>query len=175
MKEIFWLVGLVACSFLSCDTTDGFGPEWMNHEVLGVQPLYSDANLSREITKELIREQENNTNSVQLGDLRITQELGAGVHVGGLDFTPLYFIDIPGNYTVQVENDLLVVDNYNDLVTLQVDQDSFQIISRNADAISFSNHPEVRNIYFECISANHPKIFGWDNVLLDRPNCFREF
>lgn len=169
---------LIICITLlaGCERSEGFGQQWTEGEVLGVRPIFSETNLDRSITMEPPRNEVNIIDYRRSSVFSIMLELGEGLHIVGPDahgdIRPLYFLNIPGNYTVDIQDESVIVDNYNDLVTIQVDTNSFQILDRQEDVIEYSNFPTIPNLYFNCIENDHSKIYGWENIMLDRPNCF---
>ncbi len=88
------------------------------------------------------------------------------------------FIRILGNGGMAVRDGFLYVDNYTDLVTLDIhDINNIHEVGRVEDYYdpeSLFNYPEFYHGYFECVEPDKGVILGWEAAVLENPDCYRE-
>ena len=86
------------------------------------------------------------------------------------------FIDIPGNRDISIKGNRMYVDNFQDLVVLDItDIHNVSVVSRLEGRYEFGDgdYPENYRGYFECVDANRGKIIGWTTATIDNPKCWR--
>ncbi|MGB0862585.1 MAG: hypothetical protein ACPGXZ_06680 [Saprospiraceae bacterium] len=107
-------------------------------------------------------------------------DLQKGIHV--VDNTDpanpvkVAFWDIPGNKDISIKGDFLYVDNYEDLVCIDIsDMQNIQEVSRveNLYTQGEGNYPENYNGHFECVDATKGTVIGWFLTELKNPKCSR--
>ena len=126
------------------------------------------------------------------GDYLFIGELGLGIHVFD-NSTPtnpfaLAFLSIPASTDYFVKNDVLIVDNGNDLVSLKIDaldklkkkektivelKRSLLTNKRTAEVFVYPNYPIQQNVYFECPDKEHFVVAWEKGDFLNVSNCYR--
>jgi hypothetical protein len=126
------------------------------------------------------------------GDYLFIGEFGLGIHVFDNTFPtnplPLVFLSIPASTDYFVKNDVLIVDNGNDLVSLTIDaldklkkkektivelNRSLLINKRTSEVFVYPNYPIQQNVYFECPDKEHFVIAWEKGDFLNVSNCYR--
>lgn len=126
------------------------------------------------------------------GDYLFISEWGLGIHV--FDNTmptnpiPLAFLSIPASTDYFVKNDVLIVDNGNDLVSLKIDaldklkkkektiaelKRSLLTNKRTSEVFVYPNNPIQQNVYFECPVKEHFVVAWEKGDFLNVSNCYR--
>jgi len=126
------------------------------------------------------------------GDYLFIGEFGLGIHV--LDNTfptiplPLAFLSIPASTDYFVKNDVLIVDNGNDLVSMAIDSldklrkkektivelnRSLLVNKRTSKVFVYPNYPIQQNVYFECPDKEHFVVAWEKGDFLNVSNCYR--
>ena len=126
------------------------------------------------------------------GDYLFIGELGLGIHVydNTMPSNPvaLAFLSIPASTDYFVKNDVLIVDNGNDLVSLKIDaldklkkkektivelKRSLLTNKRTAEVFVYPNYPIQQNVYFECPDKEHFVVAWEKGDFLNVSNCYR--
>ncbi|MDD3877862.1 MAG: hypothetical protein PHT69_14670 [Bacteroidales bacterium] len=165
---------VVLLSFFSCTDksenviVDGYKPVYISKSI-----LYS---ISSSTPLPII-----NPGKIYLyGAMVFINERGRGVHVinNSNPYSPLNirFINIPGNYDIAINGNMLYADNATDLVTLDISNlDDIQIVSRipNIYEPYKQMYPDFYNGYFECVDTSLGYVIAWEKSQLTNPKCFR--
>lgn len=126
------------------------------------------------------------------GDYLFIGELGLGIHVydNTMPSNPvaLAFLSIPASTDFFVKNDVLIVDNGNDLVSLKIDaldklkkkektivelKRSLLTNKRTSEVFVYPNYPIQQNVYFECPDKEHFVVAWEKGDFLNVSNCYR--
>lgn len=126
------------------------------------------------------------------GDYLFIGEWGLGIHVfdNTIPTKPiaLAFLSIPASTDYFVKNDVLIVDNGNDLVSLKIDaldklkkkentfadlKRSLLINKRTAEVFVYPNYPIQQNVYFQCPDKEHFVVAWEKGDFLNVSNCYR--
>ncbi len=86
------------------------------------------------------------------------------------------FIEIPGNQDISIKGDRMYVDNFKDLVVLDI-TDIYNVseVSRVTGLYEFGDgdYPESYSGYFECVDENKGQVIGWATATINNPKCWR--
>lgn len=126
------------------------------------------------------------------GDYLFIGEWGLGIHVfdNTMPANPvaLAFLSIPASTDYFVKNDVLIVDNGNDLVSLKIDaldklknkertiaelKRSLILNKRTSEVFVYPNYPIQQNVYFECPVKEHFVVAWEKGDYLNVSNCYR--
>nr|WP_299420194.1 hypothetical protein [uncultured Emticicia sp.] len=126
------------------------------------------------------------------GDYLFIGEWGLGIHVfdNTIPTKPvaLAFLSIPASTDYFVKNDVLIVDNGNDLVSLKIDaldklkkkentfadlKRSLLINKRTAEVFVYPNYPIQQNVYFQCPVKEHFVVAWEKGEFSNIANCYR--
>jgi hypothetical protein len=86
------------------------------------------------------------------------------------------FITIPGNRDISIKGNRMYVDNFKDLVVLDItDIHNVSEVSRVAGLYEFGDgtYPESYRGYFECVDETKGQVIGWATATIDSPKCWR--
>ncbi len=86
------------------------------------------------------------------------------------------FLSIPGAQDVAIKGNYLYVDNYTDLVTLNVaDPNNVKVVSRQENVFpAMTIYPPYTNIRFICPDPKKGVIVGWESIEdTEEARCFR--
>ena len=176
MKKIFPTLLLVAGILFLQGCLEGETPEEL--VVQGMQPIYysgDDINAISALPPQPI---------TRLGKIYhkepyiFMNDLQKGIHV--VDNTDptnpvkVGFWEIPGNKDISIKGDFLYVDNFQDLVCIDIsDMQNIQEVSRvkNLYTQGEGNYPENYSGYFECVDDSKGKVLGWSMTELKNPKC----
>jgi hypothetical protein len=178
MKKIFPTLLLLGCVFFlqSCLESDA------SEELIvdGMQPIYysgDDINAISALPPQPI---------TRLGKIYHKEsyiymnDLQKGIHV--VDNTDptnpvkVAFWEIPGNKDISIKGNYLYVDNFQDLVCIDIsDMQNIQEVSRmkNLYTQGEGDYPENYTGYFECVDESKGKVIGWSMTELKDPKCSR--
>ena len=107
-------------------------------------------------------------------------DFGSGVHI--IDNSDpskpnkLGFISIPGVNDVAVKDEVLLADNFTDLVAIDIsDLSNIKLTNRVKNIYPVQNqyYPEFATGYFECTDASKGYILKWEKAKLKSPKCYR--
>jgi hypothetical protein len=146
----------------------------------GYRPIYLSRQETTRITSGPARPLRQTGKIYTFGRWVLVNELQQGIHV--IDNADprrperVGFIAIPGNVDMAVKGSQLYVDNYTDLVTLDIsDLNNVRVVSRLENVLPQGNlpFPNENNIVFECPDPAKGVVGGWEKVLLTNPRCRR--
>ena len=174
MKKTLLMILSVFSFFSSCVL-----PESEKEEV-GLKPIYTSE--ADAFTIAVQGEQ----NMVSPGKIYIynnylfVNEKGKGIHVinNANPSAPnkFAFISIPGNYDLAVSGNVMYVDNFTDIVALNIsDVNNITVLKRIEDVIKATNYmsPENYTGYFECVDSTKGYVIGWEEANLVNPKCYK--
>jgi hypothetical protein len=105
-------------------------------------------------------------------------DIAKGVHVincsDKMHPAKVLFIEIPGVTEIAIKDNILLANNYNDLVSISMDSNNnAHVLSRLKDVYKNNNDvlPSVANTYFECLDKTKGIVVGWKKVTLTNPRC----
>ena len=105
---------------------------------------------------------------------------GTGVHIidnsDPVNPVKLAFISIPGVRDVVVKNNILLADNFTDLISLDVsDVANIQFKKRLQDIYPMENqlYPDFATGSFECADTSYGYVLTWERATLKNPKCYR--
>ncbi len=107
-------------------------------------------------------------------------EKGKGVHIVN-NTNPenpekLAFIHVPGNNDIAVRAHILFVDNFTDLVSIDIhDLSNIKVVNRIKDAfpIDLQMYPPNYSGYFECVDTTKGYVEKWIKAELKNPKCHK--
>lgn len=174
LKAVFALTCLMA---FGCDFKDG--PDVNVGEVVGLRPIYSNAADMKKIEMLPPRQLENPGKIYAKGSWLLINEMAEGLHVidNSNPRSPklVAFISIPGNIDMAVKGNTLYVDNYTDLVAIDIsDLNNIKVTERIENAFANQHRfPLQTNVYFECVNDSKGLVVGWEEATLTNPECYR--
>jgi hypothetical protein len=166
---IFTIVSLL----VACD------PNANKHSVEGFSPLYLPLNQVSVIEVLNPKPTEKAGKIFQLGNsITFQTDLNKGIHVIDCSNTSqpqkVKFIAIPGVSEIAVKGNILIANNYRDLVSIDVSNlNSIHVVGRVKDVYKANDEtlPTERNVFFECIDDSKGIVIGWEKKTLDNPKC----
>ncbi|MEM9885294.1 MAG: hypothetical protein AAF849_05320 [Bacteroidota bacterium] len=171
---IFLFFTLFACELVDIGDVQPSGTE------VGVRPIYADAENWNEIIV-LPPQPIGNLGKIYYYDPYIfVNERLKGIHV--IDNSdpsnpiPLLFIQVFGSEDIAVKDDILYVDNYTDLVAIDIsDFDNITEVSRVKDLYSKDSkaYPEGYSGFFECVDESKGIVIGWEEAAISSAECIR--
>ena len=154
--------------------------ETLPSEVVGLRPIYIDEQLA-----EVIEATEPQP-IVRLGKIYYKDETiyvnesNLGVHVidNSDPAAPVKtkFLKIPGCHDIAIKGNILYADNVGDLVAIDIsDLDYPKVVKRLSGLQDFSSQgfPEFYEGWFECVDEGRGIVVGWEETILDNPQCWR--
>ncbi len=174
MRQAFLIIALF--TLFACDT---YVPSFPNGAVEGLKPVYEQEEetlISKSNSRTLIRPGK----IYSYGNLLLISEVDAGIHV--INNTDpknpinLFFITIPGNSDMAVSGDYLYANTISDLIVLKLQDDGFELVNRiNKFFMEPSDeiYPPFFDVYYECIDPAKGKVIGWENAILEAPECYK--
>ncbi len=164
--------------FSSCDALTETEPE-IPEQVEGLRPVYFEGNPT-EINFMPPQSISRLGKIYYKAPYIFMNDVLKGIHI--LDNTDpanpqkIGFINIPGNRDISIKGNYMYVDNYKDLVCLDIsDYNNLREVSRveglyDAD---YSIFPDNYTGYFECVDPNKGNIVSWETGILIQPECWR--
>lgn len=156
-----------------------FCPEFPEGTVEGVRPIYATENIAT-ISKQSSRPIVQAGKIYVIGEVLLINEVNQGIHVfNNSDPTQpinLFFITIPGNSDITVKDGHLYANNFGDLVVLDVNNDNFEEVTRIKDLFldpAWNRRPFQRDVFYECVDPSKGMVIGWENALLESPECYK--
>ncbi|RED97976.1 hypothetical protein [Marinoscillum furvescens] len=167
---------LLMAGSLLIGCTDSFEPDFEQESVMGFKPIYADGD--QQLALESARAIELAGKIYAYQNLLFVNEVGKGVHIfdntDPKNPTNLRFLSIPGNNDVAIKKGVMYADSYNDLLALEVTQDTVLLLKRIESVMGFSEeYPFENNSYFECVDPEKGKVVGWERTELEKPKCYR--
>lgn len=174
MLRLYLFLSLCFCLFSCRDKI-----HWVDGPVNGFVPIYSKAELSREVKAVSARNTVKAGKIYTFGDYLFQNEIDSGVHI--INYADKQhpqktaFISIPGCTELAVEDHFLYANNYNDLIVIDLSQlPTIKITSRVPNAFPATSQmypPE--NGYFECVDLSKGIVTGWKREKITNPKCQR--
>jgi hypothetical protein len=157
----------IACSIRTDNIVNGFAP------------IYAAVGTENKIVTTTPKPFTNAGKIIQYGEnFTLQLETGAGVHVidcaDKTNPAKIFFVQIPGVTEIAIKNDILLANNYNDLVSLQIDTN--KVVTevgrlKNVYKNTSTAIPAERNTYFECVDSTKGVVVGWQKKELTNPKC----
>ncbi|MEP0366736.1 MAG: hypothetical protein ABJN36_01405 [Cyclobacteriaceae bacterium] len=154
-------------------------PGFPDREIQGMKPVY--AALEATPIEKLESQSFIRPGKIYVyGNLLLVSDIDAGIHV--FDNTDssnpqnLYFIKVPGNTDMVVKDDHIYANSNEDLVVIELLDDSAQLASmREGFFLEASENelPPFRDVYFECVDQEKGRVVGWETTMLNSPDCYR--
>lgn len=180
MKKMTFLVLLsvlmYSCgwSFVESSNSEDIGM------IEGVRPIYGSYDTWQNITTTDSKDIEHLGKIYYYNGYIFVNELHQGIHIidnrDSHNPVPLKFINIPGNKDIAIKDNYMYVDNYTDLVTLDVsDLDNIHEVHRisNIYPAIQQSYPEFYTGYFECADPSKGIVIGWEEAIIENPECRR--
>lgn len=167
---------ILLISFSGCVSPDE-APQQIG-EVEGLKPIYVEAGAEKTIRASAAREI-NRLGKIYYKDpLIFVNESNIGVHV--FDNTDpsnpinVQFLEIPGCEDIAIRGNYLYADNLTDLVTVDItDLANPEVVHRleNIKPLIEEGFPPNYEGYFECVDNNRGVVIGWEETVLNNPEC----
>jgi hypothetical protein len=175
MKIFSLLIAIFILIFAACQP---YAKEKVT--VKGYKPIYQDKNSVHTILSTPAKVLEN-PGKIYIKDRYIfVNEKGKGVHIIDNQNPALpvkiSFIQIPGNKDIAIKGNIMYVDNFTDLVSLDIrDVSNIKITKRvnNVFPVNTFMYPEEYYGYFECVDTTKGYVTGWVETDLVDPKCYR--
>lgn len=166
---------LSACG--PCDDCDRIS--FPNGEVEGLKPVYGTMEDMKAINIESARALENPGKIYVKDQYLYINERNQGIHIiDNSDPTApknISFISIPGNIDIAAKGNIIYVDNYKDLVAIElINPQTINIVKRLENAIPYNGEAPSEGGYFECVDPSKGVVIGWEPATLVSPKCFRQ-
>lgn len=183
MKTILsYALGIVAFGLLLMLSCTDPGPDFPEGDVVGYKPIYA-SEVDQTITLESSRSPTNTGKIFLQGDLLLLNEVNQGIHfINNEDPTNpinLGFLRVVGSKDMSVKDDLLYVNQFNDIVTIDFsDLNNVREIARETNAFQLSGGdnqliPPQFGYYFECVDTDRGQVVDWQLTTITDPKCYR--
>ena len=164
---------LTGCTAWSADVNSDVVPE----RIIGKRPVYFPPDAANVIEAQDPREIISSAGLAIQGDFIYIVDAGIGLHI--IDNTDptapiaLKFISIPGIETVTLSGSLLYVNNFGDLVTIDIsDLDNISVVDREVGLFRQNEEfPSNYFGYFECYDENRGPLVRWEDAEIMDPQC----
>ncbi len=171
----FFLSVLSSCG--PCDDCDRIS--FPDGEVEGLKPIYGTLEDLKAISIESARDLENPGKIYVKDQYLYINERNKGIHIiDNSDPTAprnVSFINIPGNIDIAAKGNIIYVDNYKDLVAIElINPQTINIVKRLENAIPYNGEAPSEGGYFECVDHSKGVVLGWERVTLVSPKCYRQ-
>ena len=175
---IGFTVSLSSCSIWETDDWNNRGVEIddIPENVSGPRPIYARTD-AYDIFSDVPRAIINGIGVFEDNGFLFTIDADLGIHVAD-NSNPsaprrLKFIQVLGARTATADSDRLYVNNFTDLVTIDIsDLENVRVVSRQEEYYqSPPAYPPNFNGFFECYDASRGPLLGWENANLNRPQC----
>ena len=168
-----YLPAFLILFFYSCTPDIDTRPE----QVMGFVPVY--ANAGTEIGSKTARSTTNAGKIYAYGSFIFQVEQLEGVHI--IDYSDpsnarkVSFLQIPLCTEIAVKGGYLYANHRNDLLVFDLSQITApKLVKRVENAFPIiTNVPPGNNVYFECPDPARGVVIGWEEKLIDKPNCRR--
>jgi hypothetical protein len=114
----------------------------------------------------------------EYGNYTFQIESGKGIHIiNHSNLTSPHkigFIAIQGCSDIAIRNNILLADNFNDLVTLDISNINNVVVTSRQKGIfpvTTLEIPPFANAYFECVDNTKGIVTGWSKKTLTNPLC----
>jgi len=180
MKHQFYIFFMLF-AFHSCIPEPPFQIEDVG-EVEGLRPVYYTGDDWRDVYVTDAQPTDHLTNIYYYQHYIFIAEYLKGIHIydnsDPANPVRIKFIHIIGNGGIAIRDGFMYVDNYTDLVTLDIhDINNIHEVGRISDYYSTEglvNYPTFYTGYFECADPEKGVVVGWKEALLENPDCYRE-
>jgi hypothetical protein len=114
----------------------------------------------------------------QYGNYTLQMDVDKGIHI--IDCSnpknpkKIGFIQVPGCSELAIQDDVLFVDNYSDLISIKIDAMQNAVVEqrvKNAFVIANEQAPPKSNTYFECVDASKGPVIKWVEATIEDPKC----
>ena len=110
--------------------------------------------------------------------LTLQVDVSKGIHVINVSIPTspqkVKFISIPGVSEIVVKNNILIANNFNDLVSIDISNlNAIQLVGRtkNVYQANQGSIPTETNAFFECPDEKKGVVIGWEKKELVNPKC----
>ncbi len=177
LRYFFALSFIFLSSCGPCDDCDGIN--FPKGEVEGLKPIYGSLEEVKAIHIESARDLENPGKIYVKGQYLYINERSKGIHIidNSDPSAPINvsFIDIPGNIDIAAKGNIFYVDNYKDLVAIEIiNPQTINIVKRIEGAVPYNGEAPSEGGYFECVDASKGIVIGWEQATLISPECYRQ-
>lgn len=173
--DAFLVAGAMCCLLCACE------PEPFDNRVIrGLKPVYLEGTSWQNISVQQPQQIMHLGKVALYNGLLYVNEFRKGIHV--IDNTNpeapvrLAFLSIPGNTDFDFKGDVLYADNYTDLLTLRLlDNTQLEVMHRTAGLYknSILYYPADHTGYFECADPSKGIVVDWIEEDLLNPKCRR--
>ncbi len=148
--------------------------------VQGVKPIYAENIAADHLALTAAQPVERLGKIYTKDNLLFIGEQGRGIHI--YDNTDpdnpknLHFLEIYGSREIAIKGNLLYVDNFQDLVAIDIsDLANPREVSRVKAVYELGNgmYPSDFTGYFECVDRKRGVVIGWEDAQLTDPKCMR--
>jgi hypothetical protein len=147
--------------------------------IKGLAPIYAALSDINTITATTPKPFTNAGKIIQYGDKFTLQlETGTGVHIidcaDKMNPAKILFVQIPGVTEIAIKDNILLANNFNDLVSINIDSNNnVQVVGRlkNVYKNTSATVPAKSNTYFECVDSTKGVVVGWQEKTLTNPKC----
>ena len=163
---------LAISSFFACNPSS-------SKSVEGLAPIYLPKNQIYVVEVLGPRPTENAGKIYQYGNqLTLQADVNTGIHVidcsNASQPQKLKFIRIPGVSEIAVKDNILIANNYNDIVSIDLSNlNSIALVNRTKDVFKANQGivPNESNVFFECPDETKGVVIGWEKKTLNQPKC----
>jgi LVIVD repeat len=144
----------------------------------GYKPIYKSAQEAFDIKMMPAQPYTNPGKINQYGNYTLQMDNDKGVHI--IDCSnpsnpkKIGFIKVPGCSELAIQNDILYLDNYSDLISIKLDAMQNAVVEqrvKNVFVLANEQAPPFANKYFECVDASKGPVIKWVEATLENPNC----
>ncbi len=146
------------------------------NQVEGYKPVYAATMTDREITLLHTHQPEQEGKRLVSGGFLYQLDPGKGIHITDIsdpeEMRRVGFINVPGAQDLQIKDNLLLTNTYNDLLVLEVSGQRVNVLERVENAFSvLSLNVPPKDGYFECPDPSKGIVIGWEKAMLYSPKC----
>ncbi len=148
-------------------------------KVIGYAPIYMPENQIYNVEILSSKPTETAGKIYQYGTgLTLQVDVSKGVHIINVSIPTspqkVKFISIPGVSEIAVKNNILIANNFNDLVSIDISNlNAIQLVGRTKDVYQANQGiiPTETNAFFECPDEKKGVVVGWEKKELVNPKC----
>ncbi len=175
--KLRYLAGFIFIMYISACEFNEQVPNFDVEEVEGYRPIYS-TEAEGEVKSLAAREIESPGKIYVINDYLLVVDKLKGIHVfdnkNPSNPQNVAFIQVVGSNDVAIRNQILYVDQAKDLLAIDISNPTnVKLASRVKNVFPFATqHPLVRNTYYECPDPSKGIVVGWEKATLNYPECY---
>lgn len=145
-------------------------------QVEGYKPVYAARVTNSEITFLPAQLPAQEGKRLLSGGFLYQLDPGKGIHIADISdparMKRVGFVNVPGAQDLQIKDNLVLTNTYNDLLVLEVSGRQVNVLERieNAFSVLSLDVPPAQG-YFECPDPAKGIVIGWEKAVIYSPKC----